>query len=45
MSVKEKTCESQAMVVVFVKQAAEQELEEEEAQEVVFRGVFCQQLE
>ena len=44
MSVKEKTCESQAKVVVLVKQDAEHELEEE-AQEVVFRGMFCQQLE
>ena len=49
MSVKENTCESQAKVEVLVKQDAEQELEEEElevdAQEVVFKGVFCQQLE
>ena len=45
ISVKEKTCESQAMVEVLVKQEAEQELEEEEAHEVVLRGVFCQQLE
>ena len=33
------------MVEVLVKQEAEQELGEEEAQEVVLRGVFCQQLE
>ena len=44
MSVKENTCESQAKVEVLVKQDAEQEVEVE-AQEVVFRGVFCQQLE
>lgn len=45
MSAKENTCESQAKVVVLVKQDAEQELGEVEAQEVVFRGVFCRQLE
>ena len=45
MSAKEKTCESQAKVEVLVKQDAEQELEEVEAQEVVFRGAYCEQLE
>ena len=44
MSAKEKTCESQAKVEVLVKQDAEQEFEVE-AQEVVFRGAYCEQLE
>ena len=43
MSVREKTWESHAKVEVLEKQESEQELEE--AQEVVLRGEYCQQLE